>query len=150
MATKSPRRVRAAAMRPERVTPAALMSEAERARKTAWAPYSNFYVGAALLTRSGRVFRGCNVENASYGLTICAERNAVFQAVSAGETEFVAMAVAGPPGRGTPPCGACRQVLNEFGPHLPIIFRGAGKRLRMLRVDQLLPEAFGFSKKASR
>jgi len=122
---------------------AALMRAAERIRGKAYAPYSKFHVGAALLTRSGRIFSGCNVENASYGLTICAERNAVFQAVAAGETEFVAIAVAGPPPGGTPPCGACRQVLNEFAPELPVIFRGANGRPRTLRLDALLPEAFG-------
>jgi cytidine deaminase len=123
---------------------AKLMRAAEDARRNAHAPYSRFHVGAALQARSGRVFLGCNVENASYGLTICAERNAVFQAVSAGETEFVAIAVAGPPGSGTPPCGACRQVLNEFAPHLPVIYRGAKGRVRTTRLDRLLPEAFGF------
>ncbi|MGH7741917.1 MAG: cytidine deaminase [Candidatus Eiseniibacteriota bacterium] len=126
------------------------MREAERARRTAWAPYSGFSVGAALLTRSGRVIHGCNVENASYGLSICAERNAVFHAVSAGQWDFVALAVAGPAGRGAPPCGACRQVLHEFAPRLNISFRGAAGRLRTRRLDHLLPEAFGLARRARR
>jgi cytidine deaminase len=94
-------------------------------RKHAHAPYSKFHVGAALLTGSGKIFSGCNVENASYGLTICAERNAVFNAVAAGEgkaghdNNWVAMAVATPGGHS--PCGACRQVLVEFAPELPIL-----------------------------
>ena len=134
-------------MKTARVNAAALMREAERARRQAWAPYSGFAVGAALLTRSGLLVRGCNVENASYGLSVCAERNAVFQAVSAGEREFVALAVAGPAGRGAPPCGACRQVLHEFAPRLRVIYRGAGGRLLTRSLDALLPDAFGLGRK---
>ena len=138
--------------RPRRsaVSPAALMREAERARLHAYAPYSGFRVGAALLTRSGAVIHGGNVENASYGLSICAERSAVFRAIGAGQRDFVAIAVAGPPGRGAPPCGACRQVLSEFAPRLEVIFRGAGGRLRRRRLDALLPEAFGLAGGARR
>jgi cytidine deaminase len=121
------------------------MREAERARRQAYAPYSGFAVGAALLARSGIVFHGCNVENASYGLSICAERSALFHAVSAGQRHFVAIAVAGPPGRAAPPCGACRQVLSEFAPRLEVIFRGAGGRLLRRRLDALLPEAFALA-----
>jgi cytidine deaminase len=122
------------------------MREAERARRRAYAPYSGFAVGAALLTRSGSVIHGCNVENASYGLSICAERNAVLQAVSAGDSDFVALAVAAPKGKAAPPCGACRQVLHEFAPRLAVIYRGTGGRLRARRLDQLLPEAFGIAR----
>ncbi len=126
------------------------MREAERARVNAHAPYSGFAVGAALLTRSGRVVRGCNVENSSYGLSICAERNAVLQAVAGGERAFVAIAVAGPAASPAPPCGACRQVLNEFAPKLVVIFRGEGGRVQKRRLDQLLPLAFGSPKRRRR
>jgi cytidine deaminase len=132
------------------VSPAALMLEAERARRRAYAPYSGFSVGAALLARSGIVFHGCNVENASYGLGVCAERSALFHALSSGQREFVAIAVTGPPGRAAPPCGACRQVLSEFAPRLEVIFRAAGGRLRRRRLDALLPEAFGLGGEARR
>jgi cytidine deaminase len=103
----------------------ALVTAACDIRRQAHAPYSKFHVGAALLTASGKIFTGCNVENASYGLTICAERNAVFSAVASGEgkpgkeNNWVAMAVATPGGHS--PCGACRQVLVEFAPELPIL-----------------------------
>jgi cytidine deaminase len=122
----------------------ALMRDAERARANAYAPYSRFPVGAALLTSSGRVIRGSNVENASYGLGVCAERVAMLQAVSEGEREFVAIAVTGPSGRGAPPCGACRQVLHEFAPRLQVVFRDARGRVVKRRLDQLLPYAFDF------
>ena len=125
-----------------RVAAAALMREAERARTLAYAPYSGFAVGAALLTASGRVARGCNVENASFGLTNCAERSAVFAAVSAGEREFVALAIAGPPGPGAPPCGACRQVLMEFAPLMTVYFRDAKGRVLKRTLGQLLPDSF--------
>jgi len=122
------------------VDAATLMEAAERARSRAHAPYSHFTVGAALLTRRGTIVTGCNVENASYGLTICAERVAVFNAVAAGERDFVAIAVAA--GAAAAPCGACRQVLGEFAPRLDVYFRGAGGRVVKRRLDQLLPEAF--------
>jgi len=88
-----------------------LLAEARQAREAAYAPYSHFAVGAALRTRSGRVFRGCNVENISFGLTSCAERNAVFAAVVAGEKEFEAVAIVADSKEPVTPCGACRQVL---------------------------------------
>ena len=120
-----------------------LMAEAVKARKRAYAPYSHFPVGAALLTKDGRVFLGCNVENASYGLAICAERNAVWQAVSAGVQAFSAIAVTARDGRGAPPCGSCRQVLNEFAPHAWVYWRDARGRILRRRVHELLPSAFG-------
>ena len=124
------------------MTPRGLMAEAQRARRLAYAPYSRFTVGAALLTAGGRVFHGCNVENASYGLTTCAERTAVFRAVSEGEREFAAIAVTARDGRGAPPCGACRQVLHEFAPHMWVYWRDARGRVLKQRLQELLPRAF--------
>ena len=94
---------------------AALIDAAILARSRAWAPYSKFAVGAALLSRDGRIFTGCNVENLSYGLTICAERNAIFHAVAEGVREFAAIAVVADTRLPISPCGACRQVMAEFG-----------------------------------
>jgi len=129
-----------------RMTPARLMEEARRARRMAYAPYSRFPVGAALLTRSGRVFVGCNVENASYGLTTCAERAAVFAAVAAGERRFTAIAVTAREGRGAPPCGSCRQVLQEFAPAMWVYWRSDRGRILKSRLKALLPKAFVFRK----
>lgn len=123
-------------------TPKALMAEAIRARKRAYAPYSRFAVGAALLTRDGRIFHGSNIENASYGLTICAERNAVWKAVSEGVREFAAIAVTARDGRGAPPCGSCRQVLHEFAPNAWVYWRDARGRILKRRCSELLPSAF--------
>jgi cytidine deaminase len=124
------------------MNPKALMAEAVKARRRAYAPYSKFPVGAALLARDGRVFHGCNVENASYGLAVCAERNAVFKAVSEGVHEFAAMAVTARDGRGAPPCGSCRQVMHEFGPHMWVYWRDSRGRILRKRCDELLPSAF--------
>jgi cytidine deaminase len=98
-----------------------LIQLATRAREKAYAPYSQFAVGAALRTRSGRVFVGCNTENISFGLTICAERAAVFSAITAGERDFEAIAIVADTHVPITPCGACRQVLAEFAPNLPIL-----------------------------
>lgn len=100
-----------------------LLHLAAEARVKAYAPYSNFKVGAALLVRTGEVFTGCNVENVSYGLTICAERVAVGSAVQAGATEFDQLAIVSDSAEPVVPCGACRQVLAEFCPDLPIVSR---------------------------
>jgi len=124
------------------VKPVDLMREAERARRRAYAPYSRFRVGAALLTAGGRVIHGCNVENASYGLAACAERNAVWQAISQGERDFVAIAVTAREGDGAPPCGACRQVLHEFAPRMMVYWRDDRGRLKSRRLNALLPAAF--------
>lgn len=118
-----------------------LVRAAVEAREKAYAPYSGFRVGAALLTRSGRVFTGANVENASYGLSVCAERVAAFKAVAEGEREFEAIAVA--TGNGVLPCGACRQVLNEFGPDMRVIVADAEGNTRTYRLRDLLPGGFG-------
>ena len=92
-----------------------LLTAAAAARLAAYAPYSHFQVGAALLAKDGRIFTGCNVENLSYGLTICAERNAIFSAVAAGVREFEAIAIVADTREPVSPCGACRQVMAEFG-----------------------------------
>ena len=125
------------------MTPAKLMAEAEKARRFSYSPYSHFAVGAALLTKSGKVVLGCNVESASYGLACCAERTAVFKAISEGESEFEAIAVtAGKSSRGAAPCGACRQVMYEFAPDLWVYYRAAGGRIVRRRLSALLPDAF--------
>lgn len=119
-----------------------LMAEAEKARKTSYSPYSRFAVGAALLTGSGRVVLGCNVENSSFGLACCAERTAVFKAVSEGECEFAAIAVTAGRGHGAAPCGACRQVLHEFAPDMWVYFRDDRGRIVKRRLPALLGDAF--------
>lgn len=119
-----------------------LLKIAAEARNSAYAPYSKFQVGAALLAENGAVFTGCNVENASYGLTNCAERTAVFNAISEGVKDFTAIAIS-VPGGGSP-CGACRQVLNEFNPQLKIYLGDENGRLvSETTLDVLLPDAFG-------
>jgi len=120
-----------------------LMAEAERARRSSYAPYSRFRVGAALLTADGRLFHGCNVENASFGLSICAERNAIWKAVSEGARRFVAIAVTPGPGRGASPCGACRQILNEFAPGALVLWRDPKGRVVEASLKTLLPYPFG-------
>ena len=118
-----------------------LIDLAAEARARAYAPYSHYAVGAALQTKSGRVFTGVNVENAAYPTTICAERVAVFKAVSEGEREFAALAVV--TDNGGSPCGSCRQVLAEFGLDMTVlIVDGQGKLVKEMTVQQLLPEAF--------
>ena len=118
-----------------------LIALANNARAKAYAPYSNYRVGAALLTGSGQVYTGVNVENASYGLAICAERTAAVKAVSAGEREFVAIAVV--TDNGGSPCGACRQVLAEFGPQMRIIVADSAGNSRVYTMSELLPDSFG-------
>ncbi len=123
-----------------------LLEAARGAVKQAYAPYSKFRVGAAVLTENGSIFSGCNVENASYGLTICAERNAIFSAVAAeGGDKMKVRAVAVLTEHNVPcsPCGACRQVIFEFGPDATVLFQGL-EGMRDSRADDLLPEGFRF------
>ena len=121
----------------------ALLDAARSASARAYAPYSRFRVGAAVLAEDGRVFTAANVENASYGLTSCAERNAVFAAVFAGVREIVAVAIHTPTGEPVSPCGACRQVLFEFGPSVVVTSCCDGDGLRRWSIGELLPGAFG-------
>ncbi len=121
---------------------AMLLHSAREAQKMAYSPYSKFSVGAALLVDSGEVFRGCNVENISFGLTICAERTAVFSALQAGQQKFVAIAIVTNASRPSAPCGACRQVLAEFAPNLIIFSQGKDVEIAQWSLAFLLPEAF--------
>ena len=121
---------------------AALLQAARAARAQAYAPYSRFLVGAAVLDENGRVFAGCNVENASFGLTICAERNAIFQAVAAGVRNIVAVAVYTPTPAVTTPCGACRQVMAEFAQGALVRCACAGSGHATFTVAALLPHGF--------
>lgn len=122
--------------------PKSLLAAAIAARRGAYAPYSNFSVGAALLGHDGRMWTGANVENASYGLSMCAERNVIFHAVASGARAFDAIAVAGPDGKTTLPCGACRQVIWEFSPQMRIVYTEHGA-VKMTSIARLLPDAFG-------
>ena len=119
-----------------------LVEMAKEARKNAYAPYSNFKVGAALLTKSGRVFTGCNVENSSFGASMCAERVAVFKAVSEGEREFQAIAVVTDTKEPAMPCGLCRQVLSEFSLDIKIYAANLNGDVRETTLKDLLPYAF--------
>jgi cytidine deaminase len=120
-----------------------LHEEARKAMKNAHAPYSKFRVGSAILLTSGEIFRGCNVENASYGMTNCAERTAIFSAVAqiGPKIEIRAVAVTNDRGVACSPCGACRQVIYEFGPDATIFFDGANGP-KQAHITELLPEGF--------
>ncbi len=134
---------------PERASDAMLISEAIEARKNAYTPYSHFQVGAALLTEDGRIFRGCNIENAGYTPSNCAERTAFFKAVSEGVRDFRAIAIVGGPEGGplalTGPCGVCRQVMMEFCDYenFRILLAVSPENYRVYSLHQLLPEGFG-------
>ncbi len=119
-----------------------LLKAAGQARNRAYAPYSGFSVGAAILTGDDAVFAGCNVENSSYGLTICAERVALFKAVSEGSMNFEAVALMTDTPEPVMPCGACRQVLAEFNPELTVISGTLKGKSMSRRLSELLPEAF--------
>ena len=126
----------------------ALIREAHVARGKAYTPYSHFQVGAALATRDGKVYHGCNIENASYGLTNCAERTALFSAIADGQRpeDFVAIAVCGDTEQPISPCGACRQVMLELaGPALPVFLSNLAGAITETTPAQLLPGAFSAS-----
>jgi len=120
-----------------------LLRSAEKAMKNAHAPYSKFRVGAAILLSNGKIFSGCNVENASYGMTNCAERTAIFSAVAqlGPKIEIRAVAVVNDQGAPCSPCGACRQVIYEFGPDATILFQGTNGP-KQAHITELLPEGF--------
>jgi cytidine deaminase len=120
-----------------------LIDRAKATAQNAYSPYSKFRVGATILTSTGDMFSGCNVENASYGLTICAERNAIFQMVAEGQQKIQTLVIYTPTESPTSPCGACRQVINEFGPETRIISVCDGPERTDTTLDQLLPQAFG-------
>nr|WP_281272336.1 cytidine deaminase [Neobacillus piezotolerans] len=120
-----------------------LIQEAIKAREFAYIPYSKFAVGAALLSKDGQVFRGCNIENAAYSMTNCAERTAIFKAVSEGITEFKAIAIVADTDRPCSPCGACRQVIAELcGPEVDIILTNLKGEVLRVRSEDILPGAF--------
>lgn len=123
---------------------AQLFEAAAKAREHAYAPYSSFRVGAAVLTEGGQIFSGCNVENASYGLSVCAERSAVFRAVcELGKRKLLALAIVTDTRTPSPPCGMCRQVMAEFaGPDLPVRSRNLRRAEKRYRLGRLLPDAF--------
>ena len=121
---------------------AALVETARTCRAAAYAPYSRYQVGAALLTETGEVFGGCNVENASYGLTICAERTAITSAVAAGHRSFKAIAIVTSDSRLPSPCGACRQFMVEFSPNMRVILANDGGQSRTHAAKDLLPDFF--------
>ncbi|MEO0092049.1 MAG: cytidine deaminase [candidate division WOR-3 bacterium] len=119
-----------------------LINAAKQAAKNAYTPYSKFKVGSALLTNSGKIFTGANVENASYGLTVCAERVAVFKAVSEGQKKFKAIAIYTNTKDYTFPCGACLQVLYEFSPKIQVLITNKSKKSKVFSLSQLLPYPF--------
>lgn len=120
-----------------------LVSLALRARKNAYVPYSHFHVGAAVVADNGRSYTGCNIENASYGATICAERTAVAKAVSDGARRILAIAISSDSDHNTMPCGICRQVLSEFcAPDMPLYLSDKNGNFNTYRFDEILPHAF--------
>lgn len=119
-----------------------LLDRAREARELAYSPYSRFSVGAAVLAEDGQIFTGCNVENISFGLTVCAERVAVFSAVAAGLRNFTGLALVTDTPEPVTPCGACRQVLHEFAPDLWIVTANLQGQQRVFRLQELLPDVF--------
>ena len=118
-----------------------IRDRAQSAAEKAYAPYSKFNVGAALLTKTGRVYTGCNVENASFGATICAERTAVVKAISNGDKEFQKIAIYTNSGSSAP-CGICRQVLTEFAPEMIVVYKDNNENLKETELNKLLSDAF--------
>jgi cytidine deaminase len=123
----------------------ALISAAKQARENAHAPFSDFRVGAAVRANSGRIYAGCNIENASYSLTCCAERVAIFKALSEGERGFEAIAVVAETDNLTPPCGACRQIIWEFCGDVPVILANLKGKIEQESAGKLLPRPFDSS-----
>ena len=120
-----------------------LLEKAKEASKNAYAPYSNFAVGACVLAKSGKTYTGCNLEHASYGLTICAERNAIANAIANGETEIQSIAIYSPKTKNCAPCGACRQVIFEFQKETPIeVITESDSGCNIQKINTLLPEGF--------
>ena len=119
-----------------------LIEAARAAREKAHAPYSNFRVGAAVRTKAGKIYTGCNIENASYGLTLCAERVAIFKAISEGDHEFEAIAVFCDTEKLTPPCGPCRQIIWEFAGDIPVILSNLKGKVERETAAKLLPRPF--------
>lgn len=119
-----------------------LIEAAREVRERAYAPYSKFKVGAAIRTKDGKIYTGCNVESASYGLTVCAERVAIWKAVSEGEKEFAEIAVVADTQELTPPCGVCRQIIWEFCNDIPVIFANLKGNSEVVTMKELLPRAF--------
>lgn len=120
-----------------------LLNKAKQAQRMAYVPYSKFPVGAALLTRNGKIYLGCNIENASYGATNCAERTAIFKAISEGEKDFIALAVVSNDPDFTFPCGICRQVIHEFAKNIEMIFENSEGEILPLNIKDLFPYSFG-------
>jgi cytidine deaminase len=120
-----------------------LARRARAAKKYSYSPYSRFRVGAAVLTKAGKVYTGCNVENSSYGLTVCAERTALFKAVSEGERHFAAIAIATDREGYIPPCGACRQVILDLAGDIDVILTTPRGKVKVMRSSELLPVPFG-------
>jgi cytidine deaminase len=119
-----------------------LIESAKKVREMAYAPFSNFRVGAAVRTKNGKIYTGCNVESASYGLTVCAERIAIWKAVSEGEREFVRVSVVADTEELTPPCGVCRQIIWEFCGDIPVTFSNLKGKTETVQMSELLPRAF--------
>jgi cytidine deaminase len=124
-----------------------LILEAKKARKNSYAPYSNFKVGAALLAGSGKVYTGANLENSSFGQTVCAERVALYKAVSAGEKDFKKIAIVAPGAKPVTPCGICRQALFEFAPQLEVISVNLKGMVKKYTLKELLPYPFKYDKR---
>jgi cytidine deaminase len=119
-----------------------LITAARKVRENAYAPFSKFHVGAALRARSRKIYRGCNVENATYGLTVCAERVAVWKAISEGERDFDVIAIVADTEKLTPPCGACRQILWEFCGDIEVILANLRGKVETYRLAELFPKPF--------
>lgn len=120
-----------------------LVAAAKKAKRNAHSPYSGFKVGAAIVTKSGSIYTGCNIEISSFALTLCAERTAVFKAVSEGERRFVAIAIASDGSALTPPCGACRQVLMDLAGNIDVVLSNRPGNQRIMRLLHLFPHPFG-------